>query len=117
VQLDHLQTNVKLSEAEVDALFLATEADGREVIVCCEAKNRRDDVIASQILGEVRAMFRSAITQDLVLPIAVKAIAPSRIYVIEFEAVNRKEADTKNRLSVASAALYDLVPPVPGIGS
>lgn len=116
VQLDHLQTNVKLSGAEIDALFLATEEDKQEVIVCCEAKGIRDDVIVSQILGEVKALFRTEITQDLVLPIAVKALAPSRIYVIEFQAVTRNAADEKTSLQVASAALYDFVPQVPGIG-
>jgi len=54
IQLDHLQTNVKLSGAEIDALFLATEGNSRELMVCCEAKGIRDDVIASQILGQVR---------------------------------------------------------------
>lgn len=116
VQLDHLQTNVKLSGAEIDALFLATQEDKQEIMVCCEAKSIRDDVIASQILGAVRALFRTEITQSLVMPIAVKAMAPSRVYVVEFQTVARKDADTKTSLAVASAALYDFVPPVPGIG-
>jgi hypothetical protein len=116
VQLDHLQTNVKLSGAEIDALFLATEEDQQEIIVCCEAKGIRDDVIVSQILGEVKALFRTRITQDLILPIAVKALAPSRVFVVEFETVGREDADEKNSLEVASAALYDFVPPIPGIG-
>lgn len=116
IQLDHLQTNVKLSEAEIDALFLATEEDGSEIMVCCEAKSKRDDIIASQILGEARALFRKKITQTLVLPIAVKAIAPSRIYVIEFETVSIKDAETKTSLALASAGIYDFVPPIPGIG-
>lgn len=116
IQLDHLQTNVKLSGAEIDALFLAIEQDQQELIVCCEAKSRRDDIIASQILGEVKALFRTTITQDLILPVAVKAIGPSKIYVIEFEAVSRKDAESKRSLSVASTAVYDFVPSVPGIG-
>lgn len=116
IQLDHLQTNVKLSGAEIDALFLATEQNQEEIIVCCEAKSKRDDVITSQILGEVRALFRTPITQNLILPMAVKALAPSRIYVIEFEAVPRKDIDRKKSLAVASTALYEFVPAVPGIG-
>jgi len=84
--------------------------------VCCEAKGIRDDVIVSQILGEVKALFRTRITQDLILPIAVKALAPSRVFVVEFETVAREDADEKNSLEVASAALYDFVPPIPGIG-
>lgn len=116
LQLDHLQTNVKLSGAEVDALFLATTESFTELMVCCETKGIRDDVIASQILGEVKALFRTTMRQDLVLPIAVKATAASLVYVVEFEAVSRKEIETKTSLRIASAALYELVPPVPGIG-
>jgi hypothetical protein len=116
IQLDHLQTNVKLSGAEIDALFLATEEQDRELMVCCEAKGIRDDVIASQILGQVRALCRTKMTQDLILPIAVKALGPSRVYVVELEALARKDVEAKASLSVASAAIYDFVPPVPGIG-
>ena len=119
LQLDHLQTNVKLSSAEIDALFLAIEdagAEKQELLVCCEAKNKRDDIIVAQILGEVRSLFRTGISQELVLPIAAKAISPSRIFVVEFKAVGREEIGTKESLDVASTAVYDLVPPVPGIG-
>jgi hypothetical protein len=116
VQLDHLQTNVKLSGSEIDALFLATEDSGRELMVCCEAKGIRDDVIASQVLGQVRSLFRTKIKQELVLPVAVKAIAPSRVYVIEFQGLNRDEAEACRSLTVASTGLYDFFPSVPGIG-
>jgi len=116
VQLDHLQTNVKLSGAEIDALFLATEEDKQEIMVCCEAKGIRDDIIVSQILGEVKALFRTGMTQDLILPIAVKALGPSLVYVVEFQTVPRKDVDAKKSLEVVSTALYALVPPVPGIG-
>jgi len=116
VQLDHLQTNVKLSGAEIDALFLATEKDSCEIMVACEAKGIRDDVIVSQLLGEVKALFRAGISQDSVLPIAVKALAPSRVYVIEFQAVSRNESPGKTSLEVTSSAVYEFVPKVPGIG-
>jgi hypothetical protein len=85
-------------------------------MVCCEAKGIRDDVIASQILGQVRALFRTKMTQDPILPIAVKALGPSRVDVVEFEALTRKDAEAKASLSVGSAAIYDFVQPVLGIG-
>lgn len=120
VQLDHLQTNVKLQSAEIDALFLGVTQSGQsgpaEVIVCCEAKGRRDDIVPHQILNQVRAAFRMGIEQDIVIPLAVKAIAPSEVYVVEFEPVHRDHLPSIEDLTVATSAIYVLVPPVPGIG-
>ncbi len=120
VQLDHLQMSVKLANSEIDALFLAIEEGDtgtREIIVCCEAKGRRDDILEDQLLREAKAVFSMrGITQDTVIPIAVKALAPSQVYVIEYEAIHRVNASRASSLSFASHALYQLVPPVPGIG-
>lgn len=121
LQVDHLQMSVKLARSEIDALFLAIEESGpgatREVIVSCEAKGRRDDILEDQVLRQVQAVFRMAgVTQDLALPIVVKTLGPSEIHVVEFEAVSRKDAEDLKSLVVASEAVYELVPPVPGIG-
>lgn len=120
VQLDHLQTNVKLRGAEIDALFLAVlegpEGQPSEAIVCCEAKSRRDDIVPHQILNGVRAVFNMNIQQDVVIPIAVKAIAPSQIFIIEFEAIERSRAKENSVLKEETSAIYILKPPVPGIG-
>lgn len=120
VQLDHLQTNVKLAGSEIDALFLGIVQRKNElsfeVIVCCEAKSRRDDIIPHQILNQVKAAFRMGMQQDVVLPIAVKAIAPSEVYVVEFEPVRREHIPSIEALTVATTAIYEFVPPVPGIG-
>ena len=56
------------------------------------------------------------IEQDIVLPLAVKAIAPSQVYVVEFQPVHRKDVANTGGLTVATSAIYELVPPVPGIG-
>lgn len=121
VQVDHLQMSVKLRRSEIDALFLAIERidskTTREVVSCCEAKSRRDDILEDQVLGQVQAVFGlSGVTQDVVIPLAVKARGPSRIHVVEFDLVTRKEAATLSSLTVASDAIYEFVPPVPGIG-
>lgn len=123
LQLDHLQMSVKLRESEIDALFLATEASDdnpdrpREVIVCCEAKGLGDDILEHQLLGHVQAAFKSkGVTQDLALPIAVKAIGTSKVHVIEFDVVARADAADAESLSIVSDAVFELVPPVPGIG-
>jgi hypothetical protein len=59
------------------------------------------------------------VTQDVVIPMAVKAFAPSKVHVVEFEAVLRQSVPTLSidSLQVASEAVYELVPPVPGIGT
>jgi hypothetical protein len=120
IQLDHLMTNIKLSGSEIDAMFLAVQelepGEKRELIVLCEAKSRRDDVLPGQILGEVRAAFGMGIEQDLILPMAAKAIAPSEVWVIEFEAVSREQIETTETLTFATSAIYVLTPAVPGIG-
>ena len=120
VQVDHLQMSVKLRNSEIDALFLAVEQRGtalEELIVCCEAKGRRDDILEDQVLAQVRAVFAlHGITHDIVIPMAVKAHTLSEIYVVEFDAVQRQGAQALTALTVASDALYQLVPPVPGIG-
>ena len=126
IQVDLLQTNVKLSGAEIDALFLAlekmsavseTEPQTREVIVVCEAKGLSDDVLVDQIVSQVRAAFRmKALHQDIVLPMAAKAIGPSRIHITQFEPVNRVSAEEISSLKVESEAIYELVPSVPGVG-
>ena len=124
VQIDHLQMSVKLQEAEIDALFLATESEEsaapgntREVIVSCEAKGLRDDVLQDQILRQVQTVFRMpGLRQDLVLPIAVKAIGRSAVRVIEFDVVARADVAASDSLSIVSDGIYELVPPIPGIG-
>jgi hypothetical protein len=119
--VDHLQMSVKLQPAEVDALFLAVEQlpdlSTRELIICCEAKSLRDDIVEEQVLRQVQAIAaQPAVTQALVLPVALKAIGASTLFVVEFEAVAREEAASTTALQPVSDAVYELVPPVPGIG-
>lgn len=121
VQLDHLQTNVKLSEAEIDALFLATEElpdkGQRELLVTCEAKGLTDDVIESQVLNQISVASQLPIAKYAVIPIAVKAIGSSRVLLYEFETVLTKEAKDKRTLDIAKTAIYEFFPPVQGIGA
>lgn len=120
LQLDHLQTNVKLRGAEIDALFLAVVADKNgvtsEAIVCCEAKSKRDDIVPHQILNQVRAAFRMGITQKTIIPLAVKAIRPSEVWIVEFEPLTQGQATKAEGLVVSTSIIYQLVPPVEGIG-
>jgi hypothetical protein len=124
VQVDLLQTNIKLARTEIDALFLGFEElpdtdpqELREIIITCEAKGRSDDILEDQLLAQVKATFgMHAIHQGTVVPIAVKAIAPSKVYVVQFAPVNRADVPGLLALSVESEAVYELLPSVPGVG-
>lgn len=119
-QLDLLQLNVKLSGTEIDALFLAQEEIGNEqyeeVIITCEAKVGRDDILEEQILNQAKAPFRmKQVKQDRVIPLAVKCVAPSTIFVVEFNELTREGHEEVESLSVAAESLFEIRPPVPGI--
>ncbi len=121
IHVDHLQMSVKLQPSEIDALFLATErigeADLREVIVCCEAKSLRDDLVEEQLVRQIKTIFRQkAVIQDIALPVTLKAVGISQIYVVEFDPIIRSDAAHLDALVVASEAVYHLKPEVPGIG-
>jgi hypothetical protein len=117
IQVDHLQMNVKLAQSEIDALFLAVENGNgtHQTFVTCEAKGRNDDILESQVLEQVRAAFRFPGATH-VLPMAVKAFAPSQIYVVEFVSLTKEEAEHASSLKIASSAVYVLKPPIKGIG-
>jgi hypothetical protein len=124
-QLDLLQLNVKLTGSEIDALFLAHQeldeklngqATFEEVIVTCEAKSAKEDIVETQVVAQAKAAFEKLkITQNRVIPIAVKCIPPSTLYVIEFEALERDTYAEVDALVVAGQSLFRLEPPVPGI--
>ena len=116
VQFDHLQMGVKLNRTEIDALFLAIEkldppgGGYDEIIVTCEAKGLRDDILPRQIKEQVKAVFRlHGVTQERAIPVAVKAIGTSEVYVVEFQPIAKSEALDEISLVLASEAML----PVP----
>lgn len=119
-QVDLLQMSVKLQKTEIDALFLLIEQDEsdrtREVMVTCEAKRGRDDILEGQILQQAKAAFSMMhIDQDTVVPIAVRCLAPSTIHVVEFAELRRESYREVESLSVASDSVFEITPHVPGI--
>lgn len=121
-QLDLLQMNVKLSGTEIDALFLAHEeiepGKYEEIIITCEAKVGREDIVEDQIIRQAKAPFKMRqITQTRVIPIAVKCARASTIFVIEFEELQKDSYQDVVSLAVASESLFEIKPPVPGICS
>lgn len=120
LQVDLLQTNIKQSKTEIDAMFLAIEKEkssNGEVIVTCEAKVGSDDILTDQIIAQVNAVFAmKSLNQSKVVPMGAKAIGPSSIYVAQFSPIYRGSVNKLTDLKVESEAVYELVPEVTGIG-
>lgn len=119
-QIDHLQMSMKLRRAEIDSVYLGLEetvlGDSRHTLIACEAKGRSDDILADQIMAQAKSMARLSVDFDYILPMAAKILGSKGIHLVEFEAVKRVDVPELERLSIASEALYQLSPPVPGIG-
>lgn len=117
-QIDHLQTGVKLGRrSEIDAVYLARMDDlDQGTLICCEAKGLRDDILPDQLIRQVRAMFAQDTSPDGIIPVAAKIVGPSLVHVVEFHPVLRADADRIEVLTVASQAVYEFVPRIPGIG-
>lgn len=118
VQISHLQMSVKLRQTEIDALFLAIcESETGErfrTLITCEAKQHRERVLEDQIINQVKAAFE--ITDvDLVVPVGLRAVKGVGFYLVEFQPVSRALANQLDKLELASAAVYELLPPVPGV--
>ena len=47
---------------------------------------------------------------------AIKAIGKSEIFIVEFDVVEKADAEALDSLISISEAVYELIPPVPGIG-
>jgi len=120
-QVDHLQNALKLRKTEIDALFLGIEESPSglttEFIITCEAKRAGEEIIAEQVMQQVAAVFKLInVTQAVAVPIALKSLPGSRVQIIEFAEVRREDATTLEALPIVNQALFELVPPVPGIG-
>jgi hypothetical protein len=129
LELNHLQTGIKLNRTEIDSLFLAViEGEGGELLnalVTCEAKQQKDPILGDQIVRQVVSAYQSVKALDLnvgmIIPIALKAVkGREAIYVVEFECWLPDEAEVVEEslkdLVVDCSGIYRLVPPVPGIG-
>jgi hypothetical protein len=123
--VDHLQTGVKGTKTEIDALFLGetSVASGkaheipRRALITLEAKKRGEDILEEQILRQIEtALEMPALKKriDQVIPIAAKALGGSKVYLVEYEAI---PANTKapKVLDVAIEGVYTIVPPVEGL--
>jgi hypothetical protein len=127
-EVSHLQTGVKLGTSEIDSLFVAQSrrADGElgQVLLTGEAKQEGQRILEHQLVEQVVAAARSVRAAGLeiegVVPFALKAIPGGRIYLVEFEFWSLDQTELPEEelpdVKLASEAVYELRPPVPGIG-
>jgi hypothetical protein len=93
VEVSHLQTGVKLGKSEIDSLFIAqvrTQSnDHEQVLITCEAKQDGQRILEHQIVEQVVAASRSVRVAGLpisaVVPIALKVLPGSSVYLAEFQ--------------------------------
>lgn len=127
-EVSHLQTGVKLGTSEIDCLFLAQlrgpDNTFIKALVTCEAKQEGQRILDDQIVEQITAASKSVRAAGMeiamVIPLAIKAAAGGCIYLAEFKAWSLDtsllpEAELPE-LELASEAVYELRPPVPGIG-
>jgi len=118
--VDHLQNSIKLRKSEIDALFLALVSDTNnklsDLLITCEVKREREDVLMEQILRQPRAIFGALPDIHCVLPLSIHSIGSSRLHLTEFDVVTREELDLIDELPIIKDVIYELRPAVPGIG-
>jgi hypothetical protein len=129
LEIVHLQTGVKLATSEVDAVFVAVvdkEGTRLRALITCEAKQASERILDHQIVEQVvaanKSMKAAGVLTDIIIPIAIQASLdpPGCIYLAEFEEWTPTQAevneDQLGSLVLVAEGLYQLTPPVPGVG-
>lgn len=116
LEVDFLQTGIKLRRGEVDGAYRITEAvgiDQQHFLVAVEAKGRDDVIWIPQVARAAEALLgtEAATATAGVIPFAIKIIGPSLIHTIEFVPAPAGASI----LETASEAVLRLTPEVPGI--
>lgn len=127
IEVSELQQNLKQSGAEIDGLFLGKVDSQASMLITVEAKGRGDDILQSQIAAQVNAVMRmksiqrnlEAIAGDIddffVLPMAMKVIEDSVVYIVEYEPVKYVKDKKITKVTLVRESLCQIEPPVEGI--
>lgn len=117
-EVNFLQTNIKMGQGESDAAFSLLADDGRW-LVSAEVKGRSEELHLPQIARAVSALeaaVKSTNNTTLnfvgVIPLGIKVVGRSKIWVVEFAPAQNPGTP----LVKIAEGVFELVPPVPGIG-
>lgn len=119
VELVHLQNNVKLRTAEIDALYQVTamiENDQKIGLLTVEVKIG-DPIIREQIEAQVRSALGDA-KFDFCIPALLTREKAGEVLAIRFKPIFRNEipaGDDPLLLTVAYSAIYEFSPSLPRI--
>ena len=128
VEVADLQQNIKQGRAEIDGLYLGRTTADNSMLITVEAKGRTDDILETQVAAQVTAVMKnknikknlSEITKDhqsfYILPLAMKVIDESVLYIAEYEPVRYEPNGIVESLNLTSESVCEIVPPVEGIG-
>lgn len=118
LELTHLQMDIKLRKVQIDALYrilyLNASKEETDALITVEAKQDNQRILTEQIGRQVVAAFKSTKT-NLVIPVANAVQKNIGIYVVEFKAVTRDEADKHSTPIFHRDAMFILQPKVKGI--
>lgn len=114
-EMTFLQTGIKLAAGEVDAAYSLNDSQGRLWLLAVEAKGRRDRIHVAQVVRAAKSLLAQVrakgMTVEGVIPMALKVVGDSKLYVVEFA------ADTGDGSSglIEAQSVISLEPSVPGI--
>ena len=127
IEVSELQQNLKQSGAEIDGLFLGKVTSHQSMLITVEAKGRTDDILQVQIAAQVTAVMRMKsiqknleaiagnINEFYILPMAMKVIEESVVYVAEFEPVKYVKDGRVVAVSLVRESLGQIMLSVEGI--
>lgn len=118
LEVNFLQTGIKMKDGETDAAF-SLLADNGQWLVSAEVKGKTEQFHLPQIARAAYALettaksAKSSTLTDVVgvIPLGIKVVGKSQLWVVEFAPV--EGADTP--LTKVAEGVFELVPHVPGI--
>ena len=112
-EVTFLQTGVKLPQGEADSAYSVVDSSGETWLVSVEAKGRREKIHPPQIHRAAASLLQTSAAQATcgVIPMAMKVVSVSTIYIVEFEKL-RVPTDP---LTKVGEGVLRLVPDVAGI--
>jgi hypothetical protein len=118
--VEHLQTAVRQTRVEIDALFLGegvAAGQPKRALITLEGKGAKDDILEEQIIRQIEAVVEMKSIRnkfDVVIPVAAKVLGKSEIYVVEYEEI-KPTAKPPYKLEQVMEVIYCIVPHVEGV--